>query len=118
MRNVIDENAAPSPEQGVTGVTLLNQLMALWLADGINLQYESINAADLQNDINIPEYAEMGVTANLATRLVAGGTLTPELGAMASTGYDTILRIALNAKISEPISMRHIPKGSAQYRRY
>src|SRR5262245_54673389 len=91
LRNVIDENEAPSAEQLVEGVRLFNQMMAAWLADGIDLQYIPVAAADIANTLTLPDYAQMGVTANLAVRVVAGGTITPELQAQADTGYQTIL---------------------------
>lgn len=35
--NVIDENSAPSPEQGVTALNVLNDMMANMAADGVRL---------------------------------------------------------------------------------
>ncbi len=45
--NVIDENSSPSPEQGVTGLNVLNDMMANMSADGIKLGwYPQTNLAN------------------------------------------------------------------------
>jgi hypothetical protein len=115
LRNVIDENDGPSAEQGVAALTILNQMMEEWQASDVCLQYVPIDAADLGTDITIPKYAESGVTAALAIRLVAGGTLTPELQGQFQTGYGVILRKAVQDGLPAN-KFDHIPAGSARRR--
>jgi hypothetical protein len=51
--NVIDENSSPSPEQGITGLNVLNDMMADMQANGINVgwypQTNIANTSPLQN---------------------------------------------------------------------
>lgn len=115
LRNVIDENETPSAEQGVAGARIFNQLMAVWLADGIDLQYIPIEAAGLSDTLTLPDFAEMGVTASLAVRLMQGGPITPELQAQSDSGYDTILREAVKAKLTTQ-NMEHVPRGEGSRR--
>lgn len=116
LRNVIDTTQAPDAEQGVTAVALLNQLMAELLADGVNLQYVPITFAQVAGTIGLPLYAEGGITAALALRVVAGGAVTPELQIQFDSGMATILRKAMGAELQPP-NFDHIPAGSGVRRR-
>lgn len=110
LRNVIDTTQAPSAEQGVTAVRLLNSLMAELLADSVNLNYTPITAAQVGDTLGIPSYAEGGITAALALRIVAGGTVTPELQVQYDDGIATIMRKAVAASLQPP-NFAHIPAG-------
>lgn len=116
LRNVIDTTQAPDPEQGVSAVRILNSLMAELLADSVDLQYVAITYAQVGDTLTIPTYAEGGITAALALRLAAGGTVTPELQTMYDGGMSTILRKAIEAGLQPP-SLQHIPPGDAIRRR-
>lgn len=116
LRNVIDTTQAPDPEQGVVAVRLLNTLMAELLADNVDLQYVPITYAQVGETLSIPTYAEGGITAALALRVVAGGTVTPELQVQYDDGMATILRKAI-ANALQPPNMAHIPAGEGTRRR-
>lgn len=116
LRNVIDTTQAPDAEQGVVAVRLLNSLMAELLADSVDLQYVPITYAQVGETLTIPTYAEGGITAALALRLVAGGTVTPELQVQYDDGMATILRKAI-ANSLQPPNMEHLPPGEGQRRR-
>lgn len=110
-RNVIDTNQAPDAEQGAAAVTMLNQLMAELAADGVELQYVAISAAQTNNALTIPPYAEGGITAALAARIKASAPLSNELQGQYEDGMGVILRRSANSKLQPP-SMAHIPAGS------
>lgn len=112
LRNVLDTTQAPDAELGTAALRLLNSLMAELLADGVELQYTPIAYSEVANVLGIPDYALGGITANLSTRVVAGGALTPEVQKQLDDGMATILRKAVNAKLQPP-NMRHIPAGDA-----
>jgi hypothetical protein len=82
--NVFDENEAPSPEQGVTGLNVLNDMMANMSADGIKLGwYPQTNMAavsPLQNqDVGPIKYM---LTAALSAHygIQLGEILLAEIG--------------------------------------
>lgn len=115
LRNVIDETEQPSAEQGVEGLTSLNQMMAEWLANDINLQYIPVDAAQLADTLTLPDYSLAGVTAQLAIRIVCGSSITPELQTQASDGLATIERKAVQEELGS-ISLDHISAGSGSCR--
>lgn len=116
LRNVIDSSQVPDPEQGASAVMLLNQLMEELRVNGTDLQYIPIPFGQVGNDLTIPKYAEGGITAALAIRIVAGAAITPELQAQHDSGMGTILRKSMTANLQPP-SMAHIPAGEAVRRR-
>lgn len=109
---VISEIQTPSAEQYAHALRKLNQLMAKWLEDGIDLGFfPQTSASDL---CPIPDYAELGVTLHLAIACASnyGATVSQELGASAMSAYDTIVRTAVNAAL--PIGrMVNRPHGPA-----
>lgn len=115
LRNVIDMNQAPDAEQGTSAVRLLNNLMAELLADSIELQYVPITYAQVGDELTIPGYANGGITAALALRVVAGGAVTLELQRQYDDGMATIMRKAI-ANSLQPPNMQHIPTGDADRR--
>lgn len=112
LRNVIDTTQAPDAEQGTSAVRLLNNLMAELAADGVELQYVPITYAQVGDELTIPAYANGGITAALALRVVAGGSVTLELQRQYDDGMATILRKAM-ANALQPPNMQHIPAGEA-----
>jgi hypothetical protein len=116
LRNVIDVTQVPDPEQGVVGVRLLNSLMSELLADSVDLNYVPISYAQVAEVLTIPTYAEGGITANLALRIVAGGAVTPELQLQFDSGMATIMRKSI-ANSLQPPSMQHVPQGEGSKRR-
>jgi hypothetical protein len=86
--------------------------MAELLADNVNLQYVPISAAQVGDTIGLPTWAQGGITAALALRLVAGGAVTLELQRQYDDGMATIMRKAM-AGLLQPPNMQHIPAGEA-----
>jgi tail accessory factor len=97
--NVISEIQTPSAEQYAHALRKLNQMMARWLEDGIDLGY--FPQTSPSDDCPVNDYAELGVTLNLAIAVASnyGATVSPELGISAENGYATILRTAMNAAL-------------------
>lgn len=116
LRNVIDTTQVPDPEQGVVAVRLLNGLMAELLANNVDLNYVPIAFGQVGDVLTIPTYAEGGITAALAVRITAGGTVTPELQTQLDEGMSTILRKAL-ANSLQPPNFDHVPQGEGTRRR-
>ncbi len=109
--NVISEIQTPSAEQYAHALRKLNQMMAKWLEDGIEIGfYPQTSASDT---CPIPDYAENGVTLTLAIMCASnyGATVSQELGATAASAFDTILRTSINARL--PVGrMLNRPCGS------
>jgi hypothetical protein len=109
---VVSEIQTPSAEQYAHALRKLNQTMAKWLEDGIEIGFYPQSSAS--DTCPIPEYAELGVTLNLAIACASnyGATVSQELGATASGAYDTILRTSINASL--PVGrMLNRPCGEA-----
>lgn len=108
--NVISEIDTPSAEQGSHALRKLNQMLATWEVDGVSLGYyeQTSTAATCP----IPDWSEQGVTAKLAIQLAPtyGATISQELLDKAETGWATILRIAMNAKL-KPMDASHLGSG-------
>jgi hypothetical protein len=96
---VISEIQTPSAEQFAHALRKLNQMMAKWLEDGIEIGYYPQTLAS--DTCPIPDYAESGVTLALAISCASnyGATVSQELGATAASAYDTILRTSMNARL-------------------
>lgn len=115
--NVISEIATPSAEQYAHALRKLNQLMAKWLEDGIDLGY--FPQTSPSDDCPINDYAELGVTLNLAIAVASnyGATVSPELGIQAESAYATILRTAMNAALpTNDMLTRPRGEGDAGFR--
>lgn len=102
--NVIDENSAPTSEQGVTGLNVLNDMMASMSKDGIKLgwypQTNIIVASPLQNeDVGPIKYM---LTAALASHygIELGELLLTEIGQANTRLVKTALKYS-EADLSE-----------------
>lgn len=93
--NVIDANEAPSAEQGVRALRRLNQMMADWKSDGIDLGY--YRQTSMSAVVPIREEDELGVTMNLATTLAGGYGIDPlpDVKRQAADYYSTLAKGAL-----------------------
>jgi hypothetical protein len=107
---VISEIQTPSAEQYAHALRKLNQMMAKWLEDGIEIGfYPQTSASDY---CPIPDYAESGVTKALAIECASnyGATVSAELGATAASAFDTIQRTSISARM--PVGrMANRPRG-------
>lgn len=110
--NVISEIQTPSAEQFAHALRKMNQMMAKWLEDGIDLGY--FPQTSPSEDCPIMDYSELGVTLNLAIAVASnyGATVSAELGATAESAYATILRTAMNAALPVNSTMPNRPCGS------
>jgi len=113
--NVISEIQTPSAEQYAHALRKLNQMMAKWLEDGVEIGFYPQTLAS--DTCPIPDYAELGVTLALAISLASnyGATVSQELGATASSAYDTILRTTMNARLPTG-QMLNRPAGTGDCR--
>lgn len=107
---VISEIQTPSAEQYAHALRKLNQMMAKWLEDGIEIGFYPQTLAS--DTCPIPDYAESGVTKALAIECASnyGATVSQELGATASSAFDTIQRTSIRARM--PVGrMLNRPRG-------
>lgn len=113
MLGVIDENEAPSAEQGVLALRVLNQMMAELEERDINIQY--FEQTDQDADFPCPNYTHSGVTATLAMRLAGNFGIEPSalIIDQATSGYNVILRKSI-VKFLPQASMAHLPQGEAK----
>jgi hypothetical protein len=114
LRNIIDENQTASPEQALDGLRKLNQMCAAWKARGIDIQYFPTNS--LSDTLTLPDWAEQGVTAQLAIRFIAGAPISDAVAIQAREGMDTIRTKTIGRDMGEPIDST-LPAGEADRRR-
>jgi hypothetical protein len=99
--NVIDEGSSPSPEQGVVGLTTLNDMLADYAADGIHLGwYPQTNLAvtsPLQSkDVDA---VKLGLTAKIAAHY--GIDLAPLLLAQITEAKTRLFKRALRQGLAD-----------------
>lgn len=109
---VVGETMAPSPEQGVTGLELANDLAADMATDGINLGwYPQTNlaaTAPLQaGDVNP---FKLVLARSLAAHY--GITLTPELAAEIDMAYT---RLVKRTRPYEEANLSELPRASGPF---
>lgn len=106
--NVIRETQAPSAEQQALAIRVLNQLMALWEADGKRLNYIPVGTVTAL--LTVPDGAILGMQFSLAIALCPyfGASASQEVIASASAGMAVIDK--LTAK--EPCMQMDIPVPS------
>lgn len=111
---VISEIDPVSAEQGQNGLSVMNDMLAEWEADGIDVGYYP------QTDINAdsPVYSDalQAVKYNLALSLATYYQKEPSLPAamLADRGYKRLLRDSINAKMQEA-DMTHMPGVNYHY---
>lgn len=113
LLNIIDENESPSAEQGVLGLTLLNQMMESWEEEGVKLQYHEQTSQS--ETFPCAPYTIKGVVGKLAETLAAhfGVPVTPEAARYADDGYTVILRKVISNALG-PVDMSHLPQGEGK----
>ncbi len=111
---VLPEGDTANAEQLITGLSALNQMLASWAEEGVDLQF--FPQADAEATTPIPPWAERGVRANLAIELATEYGVVPSLSLTnaATLGYNTILRIAMTSQMREA-DLSHLPQGQAGY---
>lgn len=106
--NVIRETQTPSAEQQATCIRVLNELMAMWEADGKRLGY--IPVGTVTDILTVPDGAIMGIKGALAIALCAefGASASQELITAASAGMAVIDKLTAR----EPCMQLDIPVPS------
>jgi hypothetical protein len=110
---VLADNDAPSAEQGMLGLRVLNEMMASWTVDSIDVGYYPQDA--LSADAALPDEQIECVKHNLGVLLCPyfGREPSPIVVAVASATKSRLLRDAMQNEMV-PASMRHIPRGEAR----
>ena len=111
MVNVIPMTATPDSELGSTALRRLNDMLATWEQDGIDLGW--FPQTDQAAEAPLDDRAIEGVKANLAMILVgvAGLDPPPWVVRQATKTYDTLLRVAVVDQLTSA-DMSHLPQGS------
>lgn len=114
LMKVLAEGETPSAEQASDALRSLNQMMASWEADTINLGYFA--QTDTTATCPIPDWAEQGVYGKLAIRLCPeyGASLSPEALNVVDEGYTLILRRLILLGMT-PADMSHLGAGGGKY---
>lgn len=92
---VIRVGQTPSAAQQATGVRKLNEMMALWEAEGRRLGYVPVGTATAV--LTVPDAAIVGIRTNLAIFMAPsfGASASPELIALADMGLSTVQKICV-----------------------
>lgn len=108
--NIVDENGTPGPEQGVTGLRILNQMMGQWDRDGIRLGWTVVAA---QSDVLPIDFQdERAVKYNLAVELAGDNNIEPP-AFVALTAAQTYAALAKAHKLEVECSLEHLPSPDA-----
>lgn len=91
--NVIRTGQTPSADQQALGIRKLNEMMALWEAEGRRLGYVPVGT--VTTVLTVPDAAIVGIRTNLAIFMAPsfGASVSPELIALADMGLSTIQKI-------------------------
>lgn len=89
---VIGETETPSAEQGQVGMEVLNDLLADWAADGVDLGYYP--QTNLANTAPLQDADVRGVKLCLAGELASrnGIALSPETAALIDSAYAKLVK--------------------------
>jgi len=108
---VVQADEAPiEPPEGRAVLRMLNDMMAMWAALGVNLGYTQVD--NLGQEVTIPDGAKIGVKAGLAI-IIADKydvAITPTLAKKAKDGWDAILNLVV--EIGESQYPDTLPQGS------
>lgn len=110
---VVPEVGSASAEQGEIAVRVLNDMLADWSAQGVDINSTPIE--NLTDDCEIPQGDRQAVKYNLAIRLYGiyprDGGLRPDILALALSGYERLLNESLEDQQTEA-DMTHLPIGA------
>lgn len=111
LLGVLSESEAMSAEQGALGLRVLNELMADWQQDGVDLQY--YEQSSLAEDAPIPDHAALAVKYYLAMALAPyyERQVSPEFVALGNRYYARLVRDAMVSEL-RPADMSHLHRGS------
>lgn len=111
LLGVITEIDAPSAEQGVHGLRALNDMMAFWASDNIDVEY--VPSDDLTAEIDINTSALRAVKHGLAIALAPyyARPVSAELYASFDSLYRVLVRDSVISQM-EPADMSHMHSGT------
>lgn len=112
LLNVINNIQAPTSEQSSQGLTALNDMLADWQEDGIELGYYP--QTSLAATIPVQDQYLRGIKYNLAEELSTsyGTELLPKAQQIAAKSYARLAKETLEVVES---SMDHLPSGYTYY---
>ena len=110
LLGVLQETEVMSSEQGMHGLRVLNELMADWEQDGIDLQY--YEQTSLVDDTPIPSHATVAVKYYLAIALAPfyGRPVPAEFVSIGAEKYARLVRDSVIAQL-RPVDLSHLPLG-------
>lgn len=116
LLGVLNEVQTASAEQGAHGLEALNQVMAEWESDGIDIQYYEQN--DITQETPIPMNARAAVKYFLAFALAPeyGRAVTPEMRETGAKFYNTLVKNTVLDGMRE--SVTSMPRGEGWYSDY
>jgi hypothetical protein len=111
LLGVLQETEVMSAEQGMHGLRVLNELMADWQQDGIDLQY--YEQTSLAENAPIPDHAALAIKYYLAMALAPfyARPVSAEFMALGARYYNRLVRDAAVAAM-RPADMSHMHRGS------
>lgn len=112
LLGVLNEVQTASAEQGASGLLVLNQIMADWEADGVDIQY--FEQSDLTANTPVPAHARAAVRYFLAFALAPeyGRSVSQEMLSAGNKFYSRLVRDAVNQAMRE--SSRSVSPGEAR----
>ena len=112
LLNVINSIQVPTAEQDAQGLTILNDMMADWEQDGIELGYYPQTASS--DTIPVLDQYLRGIKYNLAFEMAPffGTSLTQEALAIAQETKDRLVKGTVEVVDS---SFGHMPAGNTGY---
>lgn len=110
---VLSEVENASAEQGNQGIEVLNDMLAAWERDEINLGYYAQN--DLTAETPIPDHAKAAVRYFLAFALAPeyGKTVSAEMYAAGDGFYSRLIKDSVLENMRQA-TLDHLPTGEGQ----
>jgi len=106
LANVIDETENPSAEQGSTGLRTLNQLMAQWVGDGLQIGWYTVPTQ--ATTLPIDQQDERAVKYNLALEF-SGEYGTEPMPNVKKIANDTHADLGKRYALDVQCSLEHLP---------
>lgn len=115
LLGVLRETQAPTAEQGEHGLRVLNEMMADWEVDGVDLGF--VPSTSLADALSVDDGDIAPVKYNLAHALAPyyGRQTPPVVLERAISYYNRLLRQSMVDEL-EPVSLEHIPLGRRGYK--
>ena len=112
---IIADGQTASASELADGLTELNQMMAMWAVDDMDIGYFPQDTGS--DTCPIPIWAEGAVKANLTVALCAafGVAVKPETLGQAMSGSMFIAKMVINSNL-EGVDMDNMPNGTATTR--